>query len=1046
LEFVPGSSRAPAPPPRVNQFVFRTLRMLQILRIQPGVCYKRRILTRPDRPAELPVLKFAVSLLSLVVLIHLVAAGAFAQQFSFQHYEQDEGLKNHDVFRLMQDKTGFLWSATENGLFRYDGTEFRRFGAADGIEESLVIDVYEDASGRIWTASNDHLYYFADGYFQAVPTTLGDIQLGPGQRLTSVDPRHILFLNRNVLMLAQPSDELRRWTIATYFNAPQMAAHPELSHLHNIFVDLDGTLWLGCADKLCRVKGNQIDVLSEQQGVAREPWLVVYRDHQGLLWIRNTRHISVLVPGSGAFIARDITPGNVSAFAGSGILTFGEDRDGRILTQTSNGIARWNGDRWQAFDRSNGLDFSDISTILTDQQGSLWFSTRGHGLRRWLGYDEIENWTVSQGLGNDIVWCIFRDRQNHHWIGDDLQVGQFNEQQKRILPALGLAADTFQKIDGITQSLDDSFWLVNISGHVLHSNPLTERFREFAKIPDTARLFADSSHRIWFLSREGLYVIKSPVVSPNVERLKNPLTATDSFVDAAEAPDGTLWFLSDHHLYRLSGDKWTEIRLDHVIIQGQMRGIAVASDGTLWIGGGLPGLYHLSADGDRSRTLAVLSTPEIISTDVQFVRFDQRGWLWVGTDVGVNVSDGNHWKLLTQRDGLISNDTNEGAFFSDSDGSVWIGVNGGAVHLLQPENVFSQAPLHVTLQSATLGDRKLNLTGSKNIWRWRDAPLDIEFTSLSYDRQRSMVFRYRLLGLEPNWNQTSAHHLHYPAMPPGGYRFEVQAFDPDQQRQSTIASVDVLIRPPWWRTRAFYAILAILSFSFCVWIWHWREGRLIKRQQLLEQLIAQRTSELEAEKTELLMAREALHHQATHDALTDLWNRSAIIDILQREMERAHRDETSLAVVLADIDYFKKINDTHGHLAGDLILRDAARRMAQNIRPTDFIGRYGGEEFLIVLSGLAEGDPTARLSQLHEAISQKSFLYLTQSILITSSFGVAWIEPETSDVEEIIRRADEALYDAKASGRNRVVFYSKPLHLDGKLDTFQGETKQAIED
>src|SRR6202012_5534679 len=170
----------------MNQFVFRTPRMLQILRIQPGVCYKRRILTRPDRSAELPVLKFAVSLLSLVVLIHLVAAGAFAQQFSFQHYEQDEGLKNHDVFRLMQDKTGFLWSATENGLFRYDGTEFRRFGAADGIQESLVIDVYQDASGRIWTASNDHLYYFADGRFQAVPTTLGDFQLGPGQRLTSV--------------------------------------------------------------------------------------------------------------------------------------------------------------------------------------------------------------------------------------------------------------------------------------------------------------------------------------------------------------------------------------------------------------------------------------------------------------------------------------------------------------------------------------------------------------------------------------------------------------------------------------------------------------------------------------------------------------------------------------------------------------------------------------------------------------------------------------------------------------------------------------------
>jgi len=180
--------------------------------------------------------------------------------------------------------------------------------------------------------------------------------------------------------------------------------------------------------------------------------------------------------------------------------------------------------------------------------------------------------------------------------------------------------------------------------------------------------------------------------------------------------------------------------------------------------------------------------------------------------------------------------------------------------------------------------------------------------------------------------------------------------------------------------------------------------------------------------------------------LTDLWNRSAILDILQCELDRARREGTPLAVVLADIDYFKKINDTLGHLAGDLILRDAAGRMAQNIRPYDFIGRYGGEEFLIVLSGLAEGDPSARLSQLHHAISQKPFIYLTESIDVTSSFGVAWIDLNTSDVEDMIRRADEALYDAKASGRNRVVFYTPPPRPGDNHASFHVETKQATKD
>src|SRR5260370_9330386 len=124
-----------------------------------------------------------------------------------------------------------------------------------------------------------------------------------------------------------------------------------------------------------------------------------------------------------------------------------------------------------------------------------------------------------------------------------------------------------------------------------------------------------------------------------------------------------------------------------------MGGSGVGSEGRRWMGGGLPGLFHLRVDGVRSRLLAVLSTPEIVSTDVQFVRFDRRGWLWVGTDIGVNVFDGAHWKLLTQRDGLISNDTNEGAFFADPDGSVWIGVNGGGLPPPHPQNPISPTTL-----------------------------------------------------------------------------------------------------------------------------------------------------------------------------------------------------------------------------------------------------------------------------------------------------------------------------------------------------------------
>jgi len=173
--------------------------------------------------------------------------------------------------------------------------------------------------------------------------------------------------------------------------------------------------------------------------------------------------------------------------------------------------------------------------------------------------------------------------------------------------------------------------------------------------------------------------------------------------------------------------------------------------------------------------------------------------------------------------------------------------------------------------------------------------------------------------------------------------------------------------------------------------------------------------------SQLLKAREDLREQATRDSLTRLWNRSSILGELTRELARSEREARPLGVVIVDLDHFKQVNDTYGHLAGDAVLREAARRMQNGIRQYDSIGRYGGEEFLILFPSCSEEDCVAQADRLRKQLAQTEMSVNDSLLRVTASFGVTIAMPgEMRTQEALIRKADEALYVAKRSGRNRV--------------------------
>jgi diguanylate cyclase (GGDEF)-like protein len=187
-------------------------------------------------------------------------------------------------------------------------------------------------------------------------------------------------------------------------------------------------------------------------------------------------------------------------------------------------------------------------------------------------------------------------------------------------------------------------------------------------------------------------------------------------------------------------------------------------------------------------------------------------------------------------------------------------------------------------------------------------------------------------------------------------------------------------------------------------------GTVLERSRLYERLVDLNW--------QLRVARDALQYQATHDALTGLWNRAAIIDKAGREIDRARRQQKPIAIVMCDIDDFKAINEEHGHRVGDAVLQGIAERLEDALRSYEDLGRYGGEEFFIALYDCGADDAPRAMERLREAIGREAVSTDYGDIAVTISLGGAVSSAATADIDALIRAAEAALGAAKEAGRN----------------------------
>ena len=938
-----------------------------------------------------------------VVLLWLVGLGpAIAQQYTFRGYGQPDGLGNLSVTCLLQDRAGYLWVGTENGMYRRDGRELQHFGESDGLHDTLIHGAVVDTSGRLWVATSHDLYRFDGQRFSAVRPDGHALSIAFGSRLASRPGNRLLVINKESLLELIPDADGRSWHSHPYFDTGQLTATPALAHLSSLYTDARDRLWLACGGRICSVEHGQVSSWDDARGVPEDEWHSWTVDSQQRLWVRGLKHLLALDPAAVGFVEQN--PPHAVINSGVYFAPVIEDRQGSIITRTDLGLARWRQNEWEEITADSGLPITAISALLATADGTMWLGMSGGGLWRWLGYGTFESWTPRRGLERNPVWAVVRDADNTLTMGSSAGCMHIQPRSRSAQPCdfEGLPSGEIQVMarDGT-----GNLWIGASTGPLYRVAAGQRRAVHIADIPLMRGLFVDSEGRLWISTNTTLQVVQRGSTQLTRETLPEGL---GEIQDISQDDRGVLWIATQGGLLQRTNGVWRLLEL-HVPAPEGFSSIVGTGQGWFWAAGAAHGIMRLHVSGAKADFAQWQTSPNIADAAVYFNHVDHRGWLWLGTDAGIVLYDGRRWRKFDQADGLIWNDTDQNSAYEDEDGSLWMGTSGGLAHVIQPEALINEAPLDLRIGKLTVGTRQIDAAPRPSIpWR-QNLPLDVHLQELNFAVAEKTHLKVRLRGLSDDWFETRDFDIHYPALSPGQYSFEAFAENPDQQRTSALIRRDFVVLPPWWQTSWFRALVTATVLALAATAWRWRVAKLERRRLRLERALRERAALLE---------------RATRDPLTKLWNRQAILEILAQAMESAKAEKKSLAVALIDIDHFKRVNDTMGHLAGDAVLRSMAEQIVKRTRAGDSLGRYGGEELLLVLPNAAPQKPFLPIERLRRTVAKIPFVHEGKEFHVTASFGVAWFAVGRDSAEDLIGRADAALYAAKDRGRDRVEYAS----------------------
>jgi len=924
------------------------------------------------------------------------------------------GLPQNSVAAVTQTQDGYLWFGTEEGFARFDGIRFATFSILNskGLKDNFVQALAADADGSLWIGTRSELTRYQNGQFQSI--------------IAADNPIYTVFAAKN------------------------------------------GTVWVGSQDHLYSVDRGKARLYGARDGCTFNEIHDIAEAPDGSIWFASAQGLVQLREGRfKLFTQRDNLPENT-------ILKVASASDGSLWLATRNGLAHWNGRLLEDYPAARLPPHARISSLILDRKGALWIGYVHNGIARLTvpphGTASVMRYLHRDGLPSDDVSKIFEDRAGDIWVG--LAQGGAVEMREGLFESFGQKEGLSEDVVwSVLQARDASLWVGTNSTGLNHVLP-DGKVRVFSTrdgLPEGAvnGLLEAQDGSVWVGLEHGYL---SHLVHNRITTYRDPISTDARIASILEDTNGDLWlgFHESDGLVRFRNGHF-----EHQKTPGLLNVAAFAPDHSIWLGSDHGGVTHMVNGANVSFTTA----DGLLSNFAQAIYVDKDGVTWAGTSPG-GLNRIKNGKITTYSIAQGLYDLTVGAIVEDDQGNLWMTCNKGIFRVRKSElNDFADgkiSSIHSVVYDSADGLRsaECNFGATPAVWKGRNgrlyfatmggvasidptlsqivpAPpvvtlesvfanhqpisfshgitagpgstdLEFQFTASDFASPEEIKFRYRLLGFDGNWvGAGDRRQAFYTRLPPGNYRFEVQASHGTGEWGPISRPIFIRLKPYFWQTAWFRLACGLAFLLTLLTSHHFRTRYLVRRNLELERHVNQRTKQLQSAIRAAEDAQVALKEQASKDGLTKLWNRRSIFEILDREIDRSRREQTPVCVVMADLDHFKQINDTYGHQAGDLVLESVSQCISDLKRPYDSIGRYGGEEFLMVLPGCSLEHASNRSEELRRMVEDLTIRLGSTTLHVTCSFGIAGSDtPATA--EELVAQADSALYAAKRAGRNQI--------------------------